>query len=168
MSRIVTIEQHAVFVTLDDGTQFRSTDWMDWSPAIDRWQAMDDQRREALGVKGVVVYRGQQVRHFEVRSEHDPRYASLPLRNLVTGFAVYSREYTTDIAAAKAVLKPLGYYAKAGGWVYQQGRHGEHTVTQGWFQAATLTGHPVVRLDGEKGYRAVVTTSLQVHCEIGA
>lgn len=158
----VVIEQHAVFVTLADGTQFRTTDWLDWDQAIDRWCAMDDQRRDAIKAQGLVAFNGQPIRHYEVRSENDPAYQDLPLRGLTTGFVVYSRSYTTDTAAAKGVLKPLGYYAKSGGWVYYSTKYGERTITQGWFQAAQATGHFVSRLQGETGYRAAVTTSLQV------
>jgi N6-adenosine-specific RNA methylase IME4 len=127
MPRTISIEQHAVFATLADGTQ---------------------------------------IRYYEVRSENDPRYKHLPLKGLVsTAFTVYTRQYTTEVAAAKAVLKPLGYYAKTGGWVYYQHQGCERTLTQGWWAAARITGHFVSRLQGEKGYRAVVTTALLVKVE---
>lgn len=162
MTRTVVIEQHAVFATLADGSKFRTSEWLDWDQAIDLWTAMDDQRRDAIKAKGLVTFSGQEIRHYEVRSEDDPAYQGLVLRNLASGFAVYSREYTSDIAAAKGVLKPLGYYAKSGGWVYYAAKNGERAVTQGWWRAAQATGHFVSRLRGETGYRAAVTTSLQV------
>jgi hypothetical protein len=156
-------EQHAVFVTLADDSKHRISNWMGWEQAIEMWYAVDDQRRDAISAKGLVAYNGQPIKRYEVRSEHDPAYYPLPLLNLARGFVVYSREYTTDTAAAKGVLRPLGYYAKEGGWVYfKDQRNEERVLTQGWFQAAQATGHFVSRITGEKGYRAAVTTSLLI------
>lgn len=166
MPRIVTITQHAVFATLADGSKHRVSEWMDWSPAITRWEAMDDQRRDAHKDKGIIAYKGQRIRHYEVRSENDPAYKDLPYLDLALGFQVYTREYTTDVAAAKAVLKPLGYYAKEGGWVYYERRGQERVLCQGWWRAAQATGHYISSLKGEQGYRAVVTTALQVKVKV--
>lgn len=180
MPRTISVEQHAVFVTLEDGSKHRVSEWMDWTEAIDTWTAMDDQRRDALKVKGIIESHGLRIKHYEVRSENDPNYANLPERNLARGFRVLSREYTTDIAAAKAVLKPLGYYAKEGGWVYYQRKSNghEHALAQGWVRAAEVTGHAVIRqwkrdegslVTKTTGYRAVVTRALQVKVEkVGA
>lgn len=163
------IEYHGVFVTLADGSKHRVCDWTSWTEAIDLWTALDDQRREAISAKGLVAYKGQPIRYYEVRSANDPAYADLKTLDLEKGFVVYSRSYSTERAAAKAVLKPLGYYSKAGGWVYFTGKNGaERTLVQGWWQAGQVTGHFVSRLRGEPGYRAAVTTSLQVRVKVGA
>jgi hypothetical protein len=170
MPRTISIEQHAVFVTLADHTKHRVSDWMDWDQAITRWTAMDDQRREALLAKGLLIvsrFPGEfePIKHYEVRSENDPAYASLPEMALPRYFRVLSRSYTTEAAAAKAVLKPLGYYAKEGGWVYYSEVGGERTVAQGWWSAARTTGHPVVRIEGETGHRAMVSRALLTKVE---
>lgn len=158
-------DHHAVFATLEDGSKHRVSDWTDWHAATDRWLAMDDQRREALLAKGVVAYKAQQIRHYEVRSAQDPHYTGLPELELERGFRVLTRLYTTETAAAKAVLEPLGYYGAGGGWVYPSPR--QRPVSQGWWQAAAATGHHVTRLLGEDGYRGTITSSLQVRVQRG-
>lgn len=170
MTRTISIEQHAVFATLASGQIVRVSRWLDWGQAIDMWTAMDDQRRDAIKGKGLIaLYRGAvspiQVKHYEVRSENDPAYKDLPDGSFSfdSNFLVLSREYTTDTAAAKGVLRPLGYHAKSGGWVYE-GKNGDGSdsvVAQGWLSTATQVGHRVLRLEGEQGYRAIVTHSLQ-------
>lgn len=163
MPRTISVEQHAVFVTLEDNSQHRVSDWQDWQDAIDMWNAVDDQRREAHASKGIVAHLGRRIKYYEVRSENDPRYRNLPKIDLVFGFQVFTRLYTTDTAAAKAVLEPLGYYGKSGGWVYHQDKRGrERVLVQGWVTAAAATGHHVARLKGEDGYRGTVTTALLV------
>lgn len=165
MSRIIKIEQHAVFATLEDGSKHRVSDWMDWIDAQDMWTAMDDQRREAMKNKGLLAVnrfpgKFERIKHYEVRSENDPNYAHRPQMYLPGVFRVLSREYTTDIAAAKGVLKPLGYLGHEGGWVTTA--DDKTLVAQGWWKAAKKTGHLVLSLDNEDGYRAVVTTALLV------
>ena len=168
MPRTVTIEQHAVFATLADNRnqRFRVSDWGDWHETMDLFNAMDDQRFESLQAKGLIAYKGLRIKYYGVRSENDPAYAHLPFLDLARGFVVYSREYPTERAAAKAVLEPLGYYAKAGGWIYyRDGRQVERVLAHGWWTAAQATGHFVSRLQGERGYRAAVTTALLVKKE---
>lgn len=168
MPRTVTVEQHAVFVTLGDFTKHRVSEWMDWTAALYRWTAMDDQRRGAQARGGKVFSQGTEVRHYEVRSENDPAYASLPERNLVHGFEVLSPAYASDTYAAKKVLRPLGYHSKPGGWVYE-GKNNDGSdcvVAQGWVHTAAMVGHRVRRLPGETGYRAVVLTDLLVRKEV--
>jgi len=163
------LDINAVFVTLDNGMRYRVTEWGEWRPAIDTWTAMDDQRREAIVAKGLVAYKGVPIKHYEVRSAEDPEYSGLEYRDLVRGFVVYGRAFTTPQAAARSVLEPLGYHGKTGGWVYRTDRGQERAVTQGWWQAAGLTGHFVSQLVGERGrWRAAITTSLQVAVKEGS
>lgn len=166
MPRTVTIEQHAVFVTLQDRSKYRVSDWLDWDEAISLWTAMDDQRREALQSKGLLAVARptgwSRIKHYEVRSENDPAYRSLPEFDLVRHFRVLTREYTTQVAAAKGVLKPLGYFGKGGGWVYFTDKGQDRPLAQGWESAAHAAGHRVVEFPDEKGYRAVVTSALLV------
>lgn len=169
-------QRHAVFVTIEGVGIWRVSDWLDWDAAIAQWTAMDDQRRAVLADRGALVHRtaGLQptwlrIRHYEVRSEDDPGYRDRLELDLARGFEVLSREYATNDAAAKAVLGPLGYYGKKGGWIYSRTNRGaEFAVRQGWVATASLVGHPVRRLKGEKGYRCLVTNLLQVRVEVPA
>jgi hypothetical protein len=159
-------DQNAVFVTICDEqgrvSKHRVSKWMTWTEAIEMWTAMDDQRREALVGRKVLVHKGATIRHYEVRGVSDPGYNMLPVLDLAKGFAVLSQAYTTMQGAAKAVLKPLGYEGRAGGWIYSSSVQTRRPLIQGWVSAAKATRHPVVRLAGEKGYRGTVTTMLQV------
>lgn len=172
---MTTTDQHAVFAALEIPShgstvtlvKVRVSDWMTWREAIDQWTAMDDQRSTAHATGGLVMHGDHVIRFYEVRSAADPGYNGLDTLNLVRGFKVLTQPYASDTYAAKKVLRPLGFHAKEGGWVYE-GKNmdgSDCVVNQGWVRTASMVGHRVVRLPGETGYRAVATTSLLVRKE---
>src|SRR4051812_48988323 len=106
------VEYHGVFVTLADGSKHRVCDWTTWAEAIELWTALDDQRRDAIKAKGMVAFKDQPIKHYEVRSATDPAYADLKTLDLERGFRVLTQTYTSWQAAARSVLEPLGYYGR--------------------------------------------------------
>jgi len=62
--------KHAVFATspAPEHRRVRVTRWLEWGAATDEWTRLDDRRRA-----GEMPH----VKHFEVRSSDDPRYAAL-------------------------------------------------------------------------------------------
>lgn len=144
---------HAVFATLADMTVVRVSDPETYPAAVARWKTLDDLRRSR---------RFPTVRHFEVRSLYDPRYADAPVR-VIDPLDAPSRGYRNVEDASRRAWRawqgdttPYGTTQGADGWFYW---HNGRTAAQGLRGLARLCrSRGLVALGVDGRWHSTVTT----------
>jgi len=120
---------HAIYATKADGARVRVSDPMTWPQAQARWNRADNARREG---------RYPHVRHFEVRSLDDPKYAELSLDPFLLdmeltprkGFSTYQKAAHAAWIEWQGKTTRDGKQQGRGGWFYW---HSGRTAAQGLY-----------------------------------
>ncbi|WP_028058337.1 hypothetical protein [Candidatus Solirubrobacter pratensis] len=134
MPRTITIEQHAAFAVTTDNTMYRVSEWLDYGPAHDRFNRLDDPRfhdGQAYEIEGKFV------KFFAVRSERDPDWNEAKQVE-VNAVTLRGNDFLTNggqpLQAVRDYATRHGHKGDHGGWIRDaQG----NAITQGWFNYVT-------------------------------
>lgn len=104
-----------------------------WNGAQERWNALEGARRAG---------RVPNIDYFVVRSVKDPGWSTTREVSPSTSAEMFiidpkhPKGFKDKKDAFKVVGQALGFYGKAGGWVYRKDKNGnERTAIQGWLSA---------------------------------